>query len=154
MAVSHGIYIISILSAAQSDETRNVGFVIRYRAGPNEIKRVNTRSLTTLERPKPTDTTTTSADPPSPKTEERLLAFKALPRPTASSASGTSSLSERRQIDSVCAELQRLLRQTAADASVDVVTVQQQDIITLAEARKSTGLIEQLGHSLKKLVWA
>jgi len=27
-------------------------------------------------------------------------------------------------------------------------------IISLEEARKSTGLIEQWGHSLKKMVWA
>jgi hypothetical protein len=32
--------------------------------------------------------------------------------------------------------------------------VDEGDIISLAEARKSTGLLEQLGHSLKKLVWA
>ncbi|KAI9744363.1 MAG: hypothetical protein M4579_007691, partial [Chaenotheca gracillima] len=42
-----GTYITSTLAAAQTDPRRNVGFVVRYRPGREDIVRVNTRSLKT-----------------------------------------------------------------------------------------------------------
>lgn len=32
--------------------------------------------------------------------------------------------------------------------------IRRENIISLEEAKKSTGLLEQLGHTIKKLVWA
>jgi hypothetical protein len=32
--------------------------------------------------------------------------------------------------------------------------VEEKDIISLADAKKSTGYLEQIGYSLKKMVWA
>jgi hypothetical protein len=32
--------------------------------------------------------------------------------------------------------------------------VEQKDVISVAEARKSTGYLESIGYSLKKLVWS
>jgi hypothetical protein len=35
-----------------------------------------------------------------------------------------------------------------------LLTVEEKDIISASDAKKSTGYLEQLGYSLKKLVWA
>ena len=49
VSIKYGTYITSTLSAAQCDEKRNVGFVITYKAGTNDITRVNTRSLSSVQ---------------------------------------------------------------------------------------------------------
>ena len=43
-----GTYILSTLTAAQVDESKNVGLVIKYRAGKKDIVRINTRSLSSV----------------------------------------------------------------------------------------------------------
>ncbi|KAL8810737.1 MAG: hypothetical protein Q9223_000077 [Gallowayella weberi] len=45
--IIHGTYITSTLTATQMDENRNVGLVIKYRPGKEDIARINTRSLST-----------------------------------------------------------------------------------------------------------
>ncbi|KAF4548640.1 SacI-like domain-containing protein 4 [Elsinoe fawcettii] len=42
-----GVYVTSTLGAKNTDEERNVGFVVTYREGHRGIRRVNTRSLST-----------------------------------------------------------------------------------------------------------
>jgi len=32
--------------------------------------------------------------------------------------------------------------------------VEQRDVVSLAEARQATGIVESLGYSLKKMVWS
>jgi len=91
--------------------------------------------------------------------KERILAFKALPAKSAAlEGRDTPALSELEQIQTICTEVERavLLVRNHADTLGfrKKSIVQEGSIITLAEARKSTGLLEQLGHSLKKLVWA
>ena len=170
--IKYGTYITSILSAAQSDEKRNVGFVITYEVGRNDIMRVNTRSMSTVQDLKetPLQPLASKLSPPGKKPKpaaressrpsgERILAFKALPAKSAASEDrDTPVLSELEQVQTMCAEIERMV--LLVTAAVDTPgtekrsIVHQGSIITLAEARKSTGLIEQLGHSLKKLVWA
>jgi hypothetical protein len=65
-------------------------------------------------------------------------------------------MSEIEQVKAICSEIERMILHGQV---VEVGTerkgiVENGDIISLSEARKSTGLLEQLGHSLKKLVWA
>lgn len=45
LGLQYGTYITSTLAASQTDEKRNVGFVVRYRPGKEDVVRVNTRSL-------------------------------------------------------------------------------------------------------------
>ncbi|KAL8806302.1 MAG: hypothetical protein Q9182_001449 [Xanthomendoza sp. 2 TL-2023] len=45
--IIHGTYITSTLTATQMDENRNVGLVVKYRPGKEDIARINTRSLST-----------------------------------------------------------------------------------------------------------
>jgi len=99
------------------------------------------------------------------KEESRLLAFKAvLPTSSAARKEGseeTATMSEQELIKHICNELHRLMiaaarKQRGFDhLELDKVPqVQERDVVSVADARKSTGYIESLGYSLKKLVWS
>ncbi|KAL2016624.1 hypothetical protein VTK56DRAFT_3242 [Thermocarpiscus australiensis] len=87
----------------------------------------------------------TSATDPLAKIKQGELA--AIIRPT-----------EIQQVLSIANEVERLAVQNqpreAGRISDEPKLIEKGDIISLAEARRNTGLLEQLGHSLKKLVWA
>ena len=171
---SHGVYITNTLTNAQTDPQRNFGIVISYRPGRKNLERVNTRSMSTVKIPQRGDiqpqddqADRQSEDPISPQaaeagdmdgssstrgndTDVRILALKALPA-RSSVATGnkdlTELLTERQVISDVC-------RQVASATGHKEDWVTEEDIISLTEAKRSTGLLEQLGHSLKKFVWA
>lgn len=178
--IKFGTYITSAMSAAQADEMRNVGLIISYRPGSNDITRTNTRSLSTVStnlrsrmRRKGPDGSATSqpsglvgllarraqtAPPP------RKIALKALPQSSVADPGPGAGprLTEIQQVVTICADIERLalLRQKSPFASSEAddknaqTLIEKGDIISLAEARKSTGLLEQLGHSIKRMVWA
>ena len=180
--IYRGTYITSTLSSFQSDPKRNFGFVVQYRMGNQSIARVNTRSMSTVtdirkesgdqppstegasnklpkspQSSQPTEAgltdivKTLAGDSPaktkSASDEIRILAFKAIPAPHGARAQ-TNEPSETELVKNVCEEIARNVERKPEDL------VEEKDIISLAEAKKSTGLIEQWGHSLKKLVWA
>ena len=60
-------------------------------------------------------------------------------------------MSEKAVVDSICDAVGRA---TLSGHSAASGFVEDKDIISLQEARKNTGLLEQWGHSLKKMVWA
>ncbi|MCJ1402963.1 hypothetical protein MMC11_006185 [Xylographa trunciseda] len=226
VGVMKGVYITSTLAAAQTDEERNVGFVVRYRPGQKDVARVNTRSLSTAVAPQEEfdetrrnregggraeaeregadgqggrndeaegdpqkkltnaydlEGSSASLDPkndsmPQAKSKDaeqsielKVLAFKALPADSSFASmnrdgSEGQDLTEKQMVRTVCEEIAKAIGGDALGGK-RVVTpeglvtetggiVEEGDIISLAEARKSTGLLEQLGHSLKKLVWA
>lgn len=67
-------------------------------------------------------------------------------------------LTEIQQVVLIAAEIERLAIQhqprMAGKKPEEVTLIEKGDIISLAEAKKNTTLLEQLGHSIKKLVWA
>lgn len=67
-------------------------------------------------------------------------------------------MSEMKQVEMIVGEIERLVRtaRLATDAKSDLpaLIANKSDIISLVEAKRSTGILETLGHSLKKLVWA
>ena len=86
--------------------------------------------------------------------ETRIIAFKALPSRNGARAQFQASddaehpePDESELVGSVCGEIARMAGRPSS-------WVEQKDIVSLAEAKKNTGIIETLGHSLKKLVWA
>jgi len=88
---------------------------------------------------------------------DRVLAWKALPSRSAVSEGGEEPrLSEIESVKAICAQIERMCHHwQEVEAGMERKSiVEEGDIISLVEARKSTGLLEQLGHSLKKLVWA
>lgn len=191
-----GTYITSTLVAAQTDEERNVGFVVRYRPGKEDVVRVNTRSLNNaLDRedadagksPSPdggADVGDVAASPskPSQSTSKststssgmKILAFKALPaRSSQARLADTSGLesppvvSEMDLVRSICEDIERAClaggHRVGGEGEDGLEKegrgkgrgmIEEKEIISLAEARRSTGLLEVWGHELKKLVWA
>lgn len=167
LSLKYGTYITSTLSASQADEKRNVGFVVTYKAGTDDITRVNTRSMSTVQSRDEADLLggtsvtglasvirrpTAPAPPPN-----RVLAWKALPsRSAVSEGHEDTRLSEIESVKAICSEIERLvfLWQAVEPGTERKSIIESGDIIGLSEARKSTGLLEQLGHSLKKMVWA
>ena len=157
--IIRGAYITSTLTAAQVDESRNVGLVIKYRPGKEDYARVNTRSLSSAVDLDNIEDASVEVDVcrGSDKEESsglRILAFKALP--ARSSLTGVEGeergkMSEKAVVNTICDEVQR-----AALGDYRIVSgfVEDKDVISLQEARKNTSLLEQLGHSLKKMVWA
>lgn len=177
-----GTYVTSTLAASQTDEKRNVGFVVKYRPGKNDIARVNTRSLTSAitNDKKPEDAHEGNVDPepaaacetcdleetseqrpPDSATNLKIIAFKALPA-RSSMASGdqqeaTHAMTEEELVKTICEEVARSVSGAKPMEHGEKNApnfVEERDIISLSEAKKGTGLLEQFTHSLKKLVWA
>ncbi|KAK6524843.1 hypothetical protein TWF281_011744 [Arthrobotrys megalospora] len=203
--LQYGAYITSTLTSAQVDEKQNVGLIIKYEPGKDDILRINTRSLTSNVSRQNGDIAAEAAVPP-PETEdlgdtkksddakppanqkpksssdpspERFLAFKAitadsfiksasrLPSPLRKSAeSGEETL-----ILSICSEIERACKvlnphlnsstengsaPEDGNTSEDSVApfIEKKDIVSVLEAKKSTGLLEQVGYSIRRWVWA
>jgi hypothetical protein len=163
-SIKCGTYITSTLSAAQVDEQRNVGFVVSYAAGAEDITRVNSniraRSQISLGR------TSTASQPPSalekligrPATAPttRVLALKALSTRSAVADGHEVQMSEIEQVKAICSEIERMVLhgQVVEVGTKRKSIVESGDIISLSEARKNTGLLENLAHNVKKLIWA
>lgn len=179
----HGSYITSTLTAIQTDETKNVGLVIKYRPGKEDIARVNTRSLSTAVQP--------DSDPDSARTTAiaklftpsesglsspqgrgksssrdgqtlKILAFKALPAKTSLANVGgqeadTGTVSEKDLINGICEDIRRAAYGGdggGSDTGFGGDFVEEKEIISLNQAKRSTGYLEQWKFELKKLVWA
>jgi hypothetical protein len=164
VGLKYGTYITSTLSSAQADEKRNVGFVITYKAGSNDITRVNTRSMSTVQsldnanvlNETPVGGLAGLLSRPAPPSD-KVLAWKALPsRSAVSEGHEEPRLSEIDSVKAICSEIERMVQlwQESEAGTEKKSILMNGDIISLSEAKKSTGLLEQLGHSLKKLVWA
>ncbi|KAG0637033.1 hypothetical protein HOY80DRAFT_890365 [Tuber brumale] len=160
IGVQWGTYIISTLTPSSTDERRNIGFLLRYRPPrAGELVRINTRSLrSTFAKPMgeyhdhgDSDTHSEAAAPftaaaatISSSSAARIMAFKA----PASGESGEVDL-----VKSVCQEIANACAKHRPAAAMEAF-VENKDVIGLAEAKKSTGLLEQWGYNLRKLVWA
>lgn len=158
-SIKFGTYITSTLSAAQTDEERNVGFVITYDPGIDDITRVNSRAMSNIRSRTETDLLQPSAYLKAADKQPsvtQVLALKSLPTRSAVIGGEESKMSEMEQVKTICSEIERLvLHGQVMEVGTERKTLLEPgDIISLADARRSTGLLEQLGHSLKKLVWA
>lgn len=149
-----------------------------------ELVRRNTRSLdsgildapsTGPDKSKSSKSNNSNNNKPNPG---RFLAFKALPPrssipPPSDAADSSTPETEAEVVKSICDEIVRVANKTkkadrvkwslpgtdreerpGEDAQDKELAVEEKDIISLADAKKSTGYLEQLGYSLKKLVWA
>ncbi|KAI1810288.1 Syja_N domain-containing protein [Poronia punctata] len=202
VGIKIGTYITSTMSSTQTDEAKNVGMVITYEPGKTDIKRTNTRSLSTTSGESGTKTASTASarvsgifntiagksEPATP--ERRKVALKAIYAQSAlSDGRSIKRLTELEQVDLIAAEIERVVllsqpppvdkgttlstdtaQTDSAESTGDAVSpgaedkdtnapkkggfIERGDIISLEEARKATGLLEQLGHTIKKLVWA
>jgi len=170
--IFRGVYITSTLAQRHMDEEKNVGFILRYRAEPSgEFVRRNTRSLDSGTAGAP------SEDKPASKSqssvnEGRFLAFKALPPHSSvpSSDEADTPENEAEVVKTICEEIAKVTNrmrrpkvvqgmpldpvdEPGAKMEGKELKVEEKDIISLTDAKRSTGYLEQLGYSMKKLVW-
>jgi hypothetical protein len=168
-SIQFGTYITSTISQPQMDEMKNVGVVISYQPGKHDIVRTNTRTLSSMTRsPRRSDRTPGSAATTQPWIVGLLggkpkaipvqkIALKALySQSSIAAAGGRSQLTEIQQVVTICAEIERLAlkNQLTSNNEEQKTLIENAEIISLEEAKRSTGLLEHLGHSIKKMVWA
>jgi len=182
-AIARGTYITSTFAARDLDEKKNVGFVIRINTKGKALTRVNTRSLSLAEdindsSKKKSKNKANASKTNASKTNDKLLAFKALPPKSSfirsQAGDDEEPPSETELIKIICDQIARAanvakkaaLPHTEGEESVPnaeeiakgggpgALSVEEKNIISAADAKKSTGYLEQLGYSLKKLVWA
>lgn len=179
--VFRGVYITSTLGQRHMEAEKNVGFVIRYKANrASNMVRRNTRSLdsgTGEDASQQRD-----APKAKPEDTRRFLAFKALPPrstlpPTSTSSTSEIPDSEGDLVKAVTDEVVQVANkarkehavrwnipfvargenenatQDGGDKTVTELFVEEKDVISAADAKKSTGYLEQLGYAAKKLVW-
>ncbi|KAF5580764.1 phosphatidylinositide phosphatase SAC2 [Fusarium subglutinans] len=174
-SIKYGTYITSTISLSHTDEIRNAGFVVTYSPGKSDIRRTNTRTFSSRGEMTGKENATEQKDASIPASLANLLTSK-------SSSSSSSSPSIRRlvfkatnadssvaivgddgpkqtetqQVTTICGDIERLAleRQVEHPGEERKRLVETGPIISLEEAKKNTGLLEQLGHSLKKMVWA
>ena len=180
IGITQGTYITSILTSTQTDADRNFGIVIRYRPTKEDVSRTNTRSLNTTAPPPKNRNAAHDQEKPSSGLSRvledfmanrdttpppKILAFKAIAARSSFATvepQPTHLLSERATVTNICATIEKAVRDAeerdddSSDQEHSTLSsfVEHRDIISLQEARKSTGLLEQWGHSLKKMVWA
>ncbi|XP_014554219.1 hypothetical protein COCVIDRAFT_105635 [Bipolaris victoriae FI3] len=151
-----GVYITSTLAQRHMDTDKNVGLIIRYRPDSRgKLVRRNTRVLDS----EPGDDSAKDEAQKAPKQDDasgRFLAFKALPaHSSVPVASGDAVEDETEIVKSVCDEIARVangVRRGVGEGDRKV-EIEEKDIISLGDAKKSTGYLEQFEYSLKKLVW-
>tara|TARA_R110002003_G_scaffold1035_7_gene22103 strand:- start:19 stop:1965 length:1947 start_codon:yes stop_codon:yes gene_type:complete len=167
-----GVYITSTLAQRHMETDKNVGFVIRYKADSgSDLVRRNTRALDSgaandHQRELDAKTQQKAGD------TGRFLAFKVLPPRSSTSSSDTPTApdNEVEAVKSICEEIARVANMTREssgrwnipgtaqegleyDGQHRQLHVEEKDIISLADAKKTTGYLEQIEYSLKKLVW-
>ena len=154
-----GTYITNTLSASQRDPERNIGFILKYVPGASNIVRQNTRALDSVVDSGSRDETKVRYEPSqsqdqSNTSELKVVAFKALPARDSSTSDerhGTPLVSEKETVDLVCEDIKRAV---LGDQKEATAFIEDQEIVSVEDAKRSTGLIEQWSHSLKKMVWA
>lgn len=173
--IKYGTYITATTSPTQMDESKNIGLVITYRPGSEDIRRVNTRSLTSSVKKDGSKADPAAADDPTvqnrptglfnrkPQTAApeptKIIALKApYAKSSTPDATGRNKVSESQLVTSVCHEIERLalLNQPVsgtAEAKREGL-VEEGEIVSLAEAKRNVGILETLGHNIKRLVWA
>lgn len=165
--IRFGTYVTSTVSPTQMDENKNVGIVVTYRPGASSITRTNTRSISSAPLPKSSGSFMPAAPAglaglltrrPDPEAEKRI-ALKALYSRSsmAVKAGEPTQMTELQQVVSICSEIERLTLASKphfTGSGKAKTLIEKADIISVAEAKKSAGPLEYLGHSIKKMIWA
>ena len=160
LEIWRGAYITNAFGT-NLDETKNVGFALRYKPAEHFMVRRNTRTLETDDKvPEENGSKTKSKGKNEPeKNQPRLLAFKALP-PDSSNAkksNRTENMNEVEFVKHVCEKVHIAMKAAAAHDHLGLdrtPEVEERDVISAADAKKNTGYVESLGYSLKRLVWS
>jgi hypothetical protein len=163
--IHYGTYITSTTSQNQMNERLNVGLVVLFKPGKESIMRVNTRSLQSSVEDKDqaeihnsaVDTKVISEAPTTTKdrSADGILAFKALPghSNTSDKSKDGKALKPIDLVRGICEEIERAVMAGEGGHVERKSIIEETEIISLAEARKRTGILESTIYSLKRLVW-
>ena len=136
------------------DTDNNVGLIIRYR--PDSRGKLVRRNTRALDSEAGNDQSKETQKAQKPDAAGRFLAFKALPARSSVPVSSEDTVEDEGEIiKSVCDEIARVangMRREEGEGDRKV-EIEDKDIISLADAKKSTSYLEQFEYSLKKLVW-
>ncbi|KAK5192420.1 hypothetical protein LTR99_010452 [Exophiala xenobiotica] len=156
--IRYGTYITSTFGERQMKEEYNAGLVVVYQPSKDSIIRTNTRSLQNYVEPASDDsqaridggTGILSWLSPSSPPSSRTVAMKVI------DATETRTEPPLAMAGRIAEEIRRAITgpQEISEQPGGNELVEQEDIISLADAKKRTGYLEQLGYSIKKLVWS
>ncbi|CAK4031152.1 related to SAC1-recessive suppressor of secretory defect [Lecanosticta acicola] len=165
-----GVYVTSALGGTHLDEKKNVGFVVKYEIRGEGMVRTNTRSLGVAQGMEENNENTEKDQGKDKKSnqqrdETRILAFKALPPKAVAAKDEDEDLlkntNEGGLVKHICDEIQSCWRRAwEQDMGYQHIVVDQppsveeRDVISVSEAKRSTGYLESLGYGLKRLVWS
>ncbi len=162
--IQYGTYITSKFSERQMKEDLNAVLVVSYQPGKGSVMRTMTRSLQNYVPPKSDDSENridggtgilSWLSPASPPVA-RKVAFKVIPAATtdADQASAAQAKAPIEMAEDIADEIRRAITgSTEHGEQRGSDLVEQTDIISLEEAKKRVGYLEQLNHSIKKMVW-
>ena len=163
--IKAGVYVTSTFTERQLDEHMNQGLIIYYIPGKEDLVRVNTRSLQNYHKTENderqgvdggTGILSWVASSVSRQTtgQEHVMALKVVP-PNNDDLQKNKLGGPAQIAENVADEIGRAITgstQHGEQRGKDLI--ENADIISVAEAKKRTGYLEQVGHSLRKLVWA
>lgn len=161
-----GVYITSTFTERQMNEAWNQGIVICYTPGKGNVIRVNTRSLQNQGVPENEAgqhidggtgilSWVASSITKQPAAQERVVALKVMPSNEMDDMNNVKAGNPEQIAESIADEIRRAITgSTEHGEQRGRDLVEHSDIISVAEAKKRTGYIEQVSHSLKRLVWA
>ena len=169
VGIKMGTYVTSTISSVQMDEVKNVGLVLSYQPGKDDFTRTNTRTLSSLADKRKTHRTTPAVSSgsgpfasffsgrsqPGGLPPKRIALKMPYARSSLAKDGDEPRQTELQLVQTISSEIQRLVgKAQEKEEDVGWGIIEKQDIISLEEAKKSTGIFEQLGHSLKRMVWA
>lgn len=163
-AIKWGVYVTSTFTDRQMREDINQGLVIYYTPGKGDIVRVNTRSLQNYQVPdedrrQGLDGGTgilswVASSVSKPSAQDRIMALKVM-LPDDDDVGISKAGSPGQIAETISDEIRRaIVGGTENGEQRGQQMVEHGDIISVVEARKRTGYLEQVSHSLKRLVWA
>ncbi|SPN97483.1 related to SAC1 - recessive suppressor of secretory defect [Cephalotrichum gorgonifer] len=170
VGIKVGTYITSTVSSVHMDKAKNIGCVVSYQPGKDDFTRTNTRTLSSLGNQRKTHRTTPDAggggvgpfavffsgrsrgaNPP----VKRIALKMPYSRSSLAKDGAEPRQTEVQLVHTICSEIERLAGQAQGrPEDEDWGIIEEEDIISLDEAKRSTGILDQLGHSLKRMVWA
>lgn len=161
--ITWGVYVNSTFTERQMSEDINQGLVVYYAPGKGDVVRVNTRSLHNYHVPKEgerpgvdagTSVLSWMAASMMRQPQNRMMALKVVP-PSDDDAMASSKAGSPGQVaESIADEIRRaMVGSTAFGEQRGKELVEHSDVISVEEAKRRTGYLEQVSHSLKRLVW-
>jgi hypothetical protein len=168
--IQYGTYITSTLTPRQLREDLNAGLVITYHPGKGSTIRTMTRSLQNYVPPEDNridgGTGILSWLSPAPSVSSRRMALKVIPSSNTDDDQGSEQHQQHQQqrrvpkppvstAEDIADEIRRaILGASEQNEQVSKGMVEQMAIISVEEAKKRTGYLETLNHTLKKMVWS